>query len=156
MHLDAALNFLVGEWKDEHRTGEPGTASDGGETWAVDLGDSVLIRSGWCEFPASEKRGAYRHEDLLIVYAEAEGEMHGIFWDNEGHVIHYRDANLLPEGTGIVLVSDRALPGPRQQLLYVFEPPDHLTATFSLLLPGSADFAPYLKWNARRTKAGPS
>jgi len=152
MALDASLNFLVGDWIDERRVGEPGTATASGETWRVDLGGRVLIRMGWCEFPATPKRAAYRHEDLLILYPEGEDEMRGIFWDNEGHTIHYPNVTMLPEGKGVTLSSDRAVPGPRQQLLYNFEGPDRLTATFSLLLPGAPDFAPYLTWTASRSK----
>ncbi len=156
MGLDSALNYLVGDWKDESRTGQPGTATASGESWRVDLGGQVLIRMGWCEFPATAERGAFRHEDLLILYPEGEEEMRGIFWDNEGHTIHYPNVTMLPDGNGILLSSERATPGPRQQLRYVFERPDRLTATFSLLLPGSPDFLPYLTWVSVRSKTGSS
>jgi len=152
MALDASLNFLIGDWIDESRTGEPGTATAGGESWRVDLGGQVLVRMGWCEFPATADRAAYRHEDLLILFPEGEETMRGIFWDNEKHTIHYPNVTMLPDGKGILLSSERATPGPRQQLLYQFDAPDRLTATFSLLLPGTPDFAPYLTWRSQRTK----
>jgi hypothetical protein len=156
MALDASLSYLVGDWVDESRSGEPGTATASGESWRVDLGGQVLIRMGWCEFPATAKRGAFRHEDLLILYPEGEDGMRGIFWDNEGHTIHYPNVTMLPSGKGITLSSDRAIPGPRQQLVYHFEEPDHLTATFSLLLPGAPDFAPFLTWVSSRSKPAPA
>ena len=156
MALDSALNYLVGDWTDESRTGAPGTATASGESWRVDLGGRILIRMGWCEFPASSSRPAFRHEDLLIIYPEGEDEIRGIFWDNEGHTIHYPNVTLLPEGRGILLSSERALPGPRQQLRYDFEPPDRLRATFSLLVPGAPDFAPYLSWVSVRSKPRPT
>jgi hypothetical protein len=152
MALDPSLNYLVGDWTDKSRTGEPGTATKSGESWRVDLGGRILIRMGWCEFPESPKRQAFRHEDLLIIYPEGEEEMRGIFWDNEGHTIHYPNVTSLPDGKGILLSSERATPGPRQQLMYVFEGPNRLTATFSLLLPGAPDFMPYLTWVSERSK----
>jgi len=155
MALDPSLNFLVGDWNDESRVGEPGTASASGENWRVDLGGRILIRMGWCEFPATSKRPAFRHEDLLILYPEGEDEMRGIFWDNEGHTIHYPNVAALPDGKGIVLSSERATPGPRQQLAYSFDGPDRLSATFSLLVPGAPDFVPYLKWTSERSKSAP-
>jgi len=155
MALDSSLNYLIGDWTDKSRTGEPGTATASGESWRVDLGGQVLIRMGWCEFPATPKRGAYRHEDLLILYPDGEDVIRGIFWDNEGHTIHYPNVTLQPDGKGVLLSSDRAVPGPRQQLMYSFEGPDRLTATFSLLLPGAPDFAPYLTWTSVRSKPGP-
>jgi len=152
MALDPSLNYLVGDWTDKSRTGEPGTATKSGESWRVDLGGRILIRMGWCEFPESPKRQAFRHEDLLIIYPEGEEEMRGIFWDNEGHTIHYPNVTSLPDGKGILLSSERATPGPRQQLMYIFEGPNRLTATFSLLLPGAPDFMPYLTWVSERSK----
>jgi hypothetical protein len=152
MALDSSLNYLVGDWADESRTGEPGTATKSGESWRVDLGGRILIRMGWCEFPGTSKRAAFRHEDLLIIYPEGDDEMRGIFWDNEGHTIHYPNVTALPDGRGIMLSSERATPGPRQQLRYTFEPPDRLSATFSLLMPGAPDFAPYLTWTSVRSK----
>jgi len=151
MGLDSALNYLVGDWTDDRRVGEPGTASASGESWRVDLNGQVLIRMGWCEFPASSRRGAFRHEDLLLLYAEGEDQMQGIFFDNEGHTIHYPNVTTLPDGKGILLSSERATPGPRQQLMYQFEAPDRLTATFSILAPGAPDFKPYLTWTSKRS-----
>ena len=62
----------------------------------------------------------------------------------------------LSDGKGVLLSSERAVPGPRQQLRYVFESPDRFTAAFSLLLPGAPDFAPYLTWTSARSKSHPS
>jgi len=155
MALDASLNYLIGDWTDESRTGEPGTATAGGESWRVDLGGQVLIRMGWCEFPATPRREAYRHEDLLILYPEGEDGIRGIFWDNEGHTIHYPNVSLQPGGNGILLGSENAVPGPRQQLMYSFEGPDRLTATFSILMPGAPAFTPYLTWTSARSKPDP-
>ena len=59
---------------------------------------------------------------------------------------------MLPDGKGILLSSERAVPGPRQQLRYVFEAPDRLNASFSILLPGAPDFVPYLTWTSSRSK----
>jgi hypothetical protein len=111
-----------------------------------------MTRKGWCEFPASAKRHAYRHEDLLIVYADAESKIHGMFWDNEDHIIIYSDVHFEPGETGVRFVSDPDVPGPRQQLEYRFEKPDHLSAVFSLFLPGASGFTPYLRWMSRRSK----
>lgn len=155
MALDRSLNYLVGDWVDDRRSGEPGTATAGGESWRVDLGGQVLIRMGWCEFPATTSRPAFRHEDLLILYPEGDDAMRGIFWDNEGHTIHYPNVTMQPGGKGIMLSSERSVPGPRQQLLYDFAEPDRLAAVFSLLVPGSPDFRPYLTWTSRRSKPRP-
>lgn len=148
----SGLRYLLGTWNDESRTGEPGAATAGGESWKSELDARVLVRRGWCEFPSTGKRPAYRHEDLLILFAEAGSMVHGIFWDNEGHTISYREVRVDPSGKGMRLLSDPALPGPRQQLEYRFEPPDRVSAVFSILLPGAAGFSPYLRWRSVRTR----
>ena len=145
------LAFLLGKWVDEERLGEPGTDAASGETWRSELDGRLLVRNGWCEFPATATRPAFRHEDLLIVFADDEGQAHGIFWDNEGHTISYRDIRVAPEGKGVRLSSDPSTLGPRQQLEYRFEGPGRLTAVFSLQLPGETKFSPYLRWRSART-----
>ncbi len=149
MGLDA-LDYLIGAWNDESRTGEPGTASAGGETWSLALGGQILRREGWCEFPAHGDRPAFRHDDLLVVFVDSDSEVRALFWDSEGHVIHYRDVQPDPDGSGVGFVSDPSIPGPRQWLKYRFEKPDRLSAVFSVHGPGSPGFQPYLSWTSVR------
>jgi hypothetical protein len=144
------FGYLLGDWRDVVRTGTPGTATAGGETWRLALDGEILVREGWCEFPATSERAAYRHEDLLVVFVDNDDELRGIFWDNESHRIHYREVHADPDGKGVGLVSDPSSPGPRQWLQYRFDAPDRLSAVFSLHPPGAPGFAPYLTWSAQR------
>ena len=150
----APLQYLVGKWNVTYRSGDPGTATDGEETWCFEAAGAVLARRSWCEFPETPKRPAFRHEDLLVIYADAESKLQGVFWDNEGHVHFYRHVQVADGGDGIRLVTDAATPGPRQALEYRFLPPDGSSAVFRLLLPGAADFKTYLQWESRRAKSG--
>jgi len=147
----APLEYLVGKWHVTYRTGDPGTATGGEEAWSSEAGGAVLARRAWCEFPETPKRPAFRHEDLLVVYADAEARLQGVFWDNEGHVHFYRHVQVADAQDGVRMVTDPAMPGPRQALEYRFAPPDRTSAVFSLLLPGAPDFKAYLQWECRRT-----
>lgn len=149
------LSYLLGSWSDDSRTGEPGTATASGESWHEELGGRLYVRKGWCEFPATPRRPAFRHEDRLIVYADGGPKLHGIFWDTDDHVIEYRDVHVDPEGRGVRFASEPSASSPRQQLEYRFERPDHFSATFALRLPGAADFSPYLRWHAGRATTIP-
>jgi hypothetical protein len=149
------LGYLIGRWKDDTRSGDPGEATAGEESWQLALDGRILVREAWCEFPATEKRAAFRHEDLLVVFPESDGELRAIFWDSEGHSIRYREVHVDPDGKGVGLVSDPTAPGPRQWLQYRFEPPDHLSAVFSLHGPGTPGFTPYLRWRSVRS-GGPT
>lgn len=144
------LRYLLGDWIDESRTGQPGTATSSGETWTVGLDGRILERRGWCDFPATDRRGAFRHEDLLIVYPEGEARARAIFWDNEGHTIHYNDVRPDPAAPGLRLMSEPAADGPQQQLEYAFEGPDRLRAMFALRMPRGIEFVPYLRWTSVR------
>ena len=148
----APLEYLVGKWHVTYRTGDPGTATGGEEAWSSEAGGAVLARRAWCEFPETPQRPAFRHEDLLVVYADAEARLQGVFWDNEGHVHFYRHVQVADAGDGVRMVTDPAMPGPRQALEYRFAPPDRTSAVFSLLLPGAPDFKAYLQWECRRTE----
>jgi hypothetical protein len=151
-----ALEKLSGRWQDERREGEPGVATAGGETWRLALDGQLLVRDGWCEFPAKGDRPAFRHEDLLVIYVDADHEVRAEFWDTDGHHIRYRDVRPDPDGNGVGFVSDPAVPGPRQWLQYRFEGDDRLSAVFSLHAPGTPDFVPYLRWSSRRSADGPT
>jgi hypothetical protein len=148
-----ALGYLVGHWRDEYRGGEPGTATAGGENWELALEGQILVREGWCEFPATTQRPAFRHEDLLVVFADTDAEVRGIFWDSEGHQIRYREVHADPDGNGVGFVSDPSTPGPRQWLEYRFEAPDHLSAVFSVHGPGVPGFVPLLRWKSVRASS---
>jgi len=150
----APLEYLVGNWNVTNRAGSPGVATGGEETWLSEVGGTVLTRRSWCEFPETPQRPAFRHEDLLVIYVDSESRLQGVFWDNEGHVHFYRHVQVAVGGDGVRMVTDAAIPGPRQALEYQFLPPNRTSAVFSLLVPGAPDFKPYLQWECVRSKSG--
>ncbi|MGD0588666.1 MAG: hypothetical protein ABSA63_07760 [Thermoplasmata archaeon] len=152
----APLEYLVGNWNVTNRTGSPGVATGGEESWLSEVGGTLLTRRSWCEFPQTPQRPAFRHEDLLVIYVDSESRLQGVFWDNEGHVHFYRHVQVAVGGDGVRLVTDAAIPGPRQALEYQFLPPNRTSAVFSLLVPGAPDFKPYLQWECARSKSGPA
>ncbi len=79
--------YYLGEWIGEG-TGEPGEGV-GGFRFDFDLQGQILIRRNFAEYPPSAEKAAYRHDDLMIIYRETEGTFRAMYWDNEGHVIHY-------------------------------------------------------------------
>jgi hypothetical protein len=144
------LSYLVGHWRDTARTGEPGTSTGGEETWRLALDGQILVREAWCEYPTAAERPAFRHEDLLVVFVDSDSEVRAIFWDNQGHLIRYREVHADPDGKGVGFVSAPSTPGPRQWLQYRFGEPDQLSAVFSVHGPGAPGFMPYLRWASVR------
>jgi hypothetical protein len=77
-----AIQFLTGEWAGEG-VGSPGESA-GACTFTLDLQGKVLVRKSYAESAHG------RHDDLMVVYLdEAAKNLKAIYFDNEGHVIHY-------------------------------------------------------------------
>jgi hypothetical protein len=87
-------------------------------TFGAELGNHILARhstsAAGCKGPVSYD---CEHGDLLYVYEDAPGlPLKAIYFDNEGHVIHY-DVSTPKPGTAIFL-SDASHPGPQFRLVY--------------------------------------
>jgi hypothetical protein len=145
------LRWLIGDWTDDWRRGEPGEATAGGESWQLQLEGEILVRSSWCEYPATGDHAAFRHDDLLVVFRDADSLIRAAFWDNHGHVIRYATASLDEDHLGFAFESDPLTPGPRQRLHYRADGASHLAADFSIQLPAATSFSRYLAWASTRT-----
>ena len=57
------------------------------------------------------------HHDILYIFEEAPGQsLKAIYFDNEGHVIHYDVST--PTPTSVVFLSEASHPGPQFRLTY--------------------------------------
>src|SRR5512143_2819888 len=81
------LNFLMGEWIGDG-SGNPGQGT-GGFSFNYDLQNTVLVRKNYSEYQATENKPAFRHEDLTVIYHAPDDTLRAVYFDNEGHVIHY-------------------------------------------------------------------
>jgi len=137
--------FLIGDWVGEGG-GEPGQAT-GGFSLRPDLGGRVLIRRNRADYPATKDKHAFSHEDLMIVYPEGSSA-HAIYFDTEGHVIHYA-AEFTREG--LVFTSPAQDAAPRYRLTYTQSAADRVGILFEIAPPGKPEaFAPYIKAAAHR------
>ena len=142
------LDYLVGDWVADGG-GQPGAAT-GNFSFHYDAGGKVLARHNVADYPAANGRPASHHEDLLVIYRESDaGPLLGVYFDSEGHVIHYLvDASA---GDGVVrLVSEAHAQAPRFRLTYKKSGDDGVVGDFDIAPPGQADFKPYLHWTAHR------
>ncbi len=140
--------FLLGDWVAEEAGGTPGQASGGGSSFRTDLDGRVLVRTNRAEYAATSDRAAFVHEDLMIVYVEAGGRLRAIYWDNEGHVIHY---TATADGKRASFVSDEIARQPRYRLSYVQAGAARLKVTFEIAPPGKPEqFQKYVEGTVRR------
>ena len=143
--------FLLGQWVGEG-SGQPGQGS-GGFTFVLDLQGKVLVRKNHADYPATKDRPAFTHGDLMVIYHEAEGSpARAIYFDNEGHVIHY-DVSFSEDGSTWVFLSDPTPSAPRYRLTYTKEKTGMLGIKFEIAPPGKPEaFSTYIEARARREK----
>lgn len=145
------FDFLLGEWS-WSGGGQPGQATAGSSTFKPDLNGSVLRRTVHLEYPASQQRAAFSHDDLLYVYRDpADGSLRAIFFDNENHIIRYA-VTVSPAGDSIQFLSDAAPSGTRARMTYKRIGADSVSETFELAPPGKPEeFTKYVEFVAKRT-----
>jgi hypothetical protein len=143
----AALRFLIGTWEAKTTGGSAQAQGAGSYSFQLELGDHVLARhssGGSCKGPDDYN---CNHSDLLYLYPEGRaGALRAIYFDNEGHVIHY--AVSVPGAGTIVLLSDPDQPGPQFRLSYELSG-GVMTGKFQMRMPGQAGFTSYLEWSGR-------
>jgi hypothetical protein len=140
--------YLVGDWVGEGG-GEPGQGT-GRFSFHWDLQERVLVRRNFAEFPAAQGRPATIHEDLMVIHPGEKGAMKAVYFDCEGHVIHYTIESAKVPGT-LVFVSDPSPSAPRFRLSYIKGQGDEVGIKFEMTPPGKADgFKTHLEGKGRR------
>jgi hypothetical protein len=140
-----SLRFLIGTWQARTQGGTADATATGTYTFRLELRDHVLARhtaSTGCKGPTDFDCD---HGDILYVYPDLSGQgLKAIYFDNEGHVIHYAVTSSLPDS--VVFLSDPSLPGPQFRLTYELRE-RVLYGKFQLRVPGQNDFKSYLEWS---------
>jgi hypothetical protein len=143
-----ALRFLLGTWEAKTQGGSAGAAASGTYTFRLDLKDHVLARhslNAECKGPADFD---CEHGDLLYLYPDTAGQpLKAIYFDNEGHVIHYDVTTPAPNTA--ILVSAASSNGPQFRLMYELKGQGML-GKFQMRMPGQNDFRSYLEWSGGR------
>jgi hypothetical protein len=141
------LRFLIGDWVGEGKAGQ-GT---GEFSLAPDLQGKVLVRRGQADLPAAGQRPAGHHEDLMVIHRDgADGPIKAVYFDNEGHVIHY-SATISKEGQVVTFVSEAAASEPRFRLTYTKGKEDTVAVKLEIAPPGKPDgFQTHVEGTARR------
>lgn len=143
-----ALAFLQGTW--EAKANRPdGVAVVGAYSFGPELQNSIWARHTTtdtsCRGPASFDCA---HSDLLYVYRDGSPQhLKAIYFDNEGHVIHYDVSTPSPDSA--LFQSDAALPGPQFRLVYELKG-QVMSGRFQMRLPGQSDWKSYLEWTGGR------
>lgn len=131
----SGFKFLIGDWIGEG-SGAPGEGS-GTITFYLALDDQILVRKNHAEYPAANGRPAFTHDDVTIHYRE-NNSVRAIYFDNEGHTIHY-SAAFSPDSSALILTSDINQAAPRFRFTYQKIENGRLKVTFEIAPPGKPD-----------------
>ncbi len=142
-----AVSFLEGTW-DAKTPSSTGVSTSGRYTFQRELGDHIMARHSssdpGCKGPASFD---CQHGDLLYIFQDAPGQpLKAIYFDNEGHVIHY--AVTTPDPNTVIFLSEPS-PGPQFRLIYE-RAANVMTGKFQMHMPGPGDWRSYLEWSGSK------
>lgn len=144
-----AWRFLVGDWE-ALGGGEPGSGS-GSFSFQFDLQEKILVRRNHTVYPAAGKLPQIVHDDLMIIYPTiGQKGTAAIYFDNEGHVIHYTAQFSVDQKT-LTLLSDPSPSAPRFRLTYQNVSPKTLEIKFEIAPPANSNaFSTYVSGKANR------
>ncbi len=143
----SSLHFLDGTWEAK-AAGTNGISLVGTYTFAHELAGHVYARHGNAANCSGPKTFDCEHSDLLYVYPEGAG-LKAIYFDNEGHTIHYDVTT--PTPSSVVFLSDPGSPGPRFRLMYELKD-GVMSGKFQMQPPGQAEWRSYLEWSGGKVR----
>ena len=129
------LQFLLGDWSSPV-SGQPGQGVSGSTTFSFDLDQNIMIRRSSAEFaPEHGQTKGLVHDDLLVIYQQPEeSQFRAIYFDNEGHIIHYVLA-FPDEQPSVIFESEASGLSPRARLTYQALKDGSLKIEFSIASP---------------------
>jgi hypothetical protein len=143
----APLAFLQGTWAAKAQ-GDTGAQGDADYTFELELRGNILARHGSYASCKGPQDFDCAHQDLLYVYPDGPSQsLKAIYFDNEGHVIHYDVST--PDATTAVFLSDPSAPGPRFRLTYSLKG-GIMSGKFQMLMPGQTEWRDYLTWSGAK------
>ncbi len=129
------LVFLIGDWVSPV-SGQPGEGIAGFSTFSYALDKKIIVRSSRAEFaPAPGEEKGLVHDDMLIIYQQpGEAALRAIYFDNEGHIIHYT-VQFPDDQPGVIFESEATEMSPQARLVYTVERDGTLVTEFSVAFP---------------------
>lgn len=139
----AGWEFLLGEWVLGDGGGKPGQATAAGTSFTLDLQGQLIVRRNHSEYASVDGKPPVIHDDLMTIYKES-AVTRAVYWDTEGHTIHYT-GRLSDDGKKIVFLSDPTA-GPRFRLTYESLKPGTVKVSFEFAPPDKpAQFVMYVE-----------
>jgi hypothetical protein len=139
-----ALKFLEGTW-DANVENNAAVKESGRYTFDRELGGHILARHSTNDRNCSAPQNFdCQHSDMLTIYpSDSRQGLEAIYFDNEGHVIHYDVSTPKP---GLAVFLSPPSHGPQFRLTYELFVAV-MTGRFQMQMPGQTDSRTYLEWS---------
>jgi len=135
----------LGEWQGEG-SGQPGQGG-GSFTFTFELDKNIIVRRSSTEFPATNNRPKFVHDDLLIVYLDYTGTpSKAIYFDNEGHTINY---TITYAEKTIILTGEKIPNAPIFRLTYTLLDNNTVNTKFEMSQDGE-NFRTYIEGKSKK------
>jgi len=139
------LAFLIGSWQAKP-TGN-NVQGSGTYSFQPEMRGHFLVRHSETESCKGPADYDCQHQDILYVYQEPGPIYKAIYFDNEGHVIHYTVTTPVP--LSAVFLSDESTNAPQFRLSYQLTGAT-MNGKFEIKPPGQAQFQTYLEWSGAK------
>jgi hypothetical protein len=104
------------------------------------LNRKIIVRHNSAKYTSGVEHG-----DLMVIYLE-DSMPRAMYFDSEGHVIHYAVA--FPSVNRVIFESEASQAGPKYRLSYWLEGKS-LHGKFEIAAP-SSEYKVYLSWSSKR------
>jgi hypothetical protein len=130
------LHFLIGSWSSPV-SGQQGQGVSGSAIFSYELDKKVIVRKSRAEFaPQPGEKESLVHEDLLVIYQQpGEPQFRAIYFDNEGHIIHYT-LSFPSKQPAVIFESEASETSHCARLIYEAGADDKLHTEFFVAVPG--------------------
>ena len=137
------LDFLLGDWTGAAGQKDTSLGAGQGEfSFKAELSRKIIVRRNNAQYDSGLK-----HDDLMVIYLDAPSDPpRAIYFDSEGHVIHY--VLSFPSPQRVLFESDSTQPGPKYRLTYWMEGAS-LNGRFEVAGPGS-EYKTYMSWTSQK------
>jgi hypothetical protein len=119
----ASVGFLVGNWTSR--------APEGTDRFTRELDGHVIVRTS--NSASSPRRGQIPMRSAMTIYADTDGTIRAMYFDNEGHALRYKAARV--DAAQVQFVSEGAESEPRFRLTYAMQAKRAMKVTFEIAGP---------------------
>lgn len=141
------LEKIIGTWRGEY----DGHLGKGGGVIVAsyDLNNAIILLKGRYEYPVTEKRPALTHNNLMVIYQNADKKINkAMYFDDDGQAIQFTATQT---DSTIIFNSDKSAASPFYKIVYTYIDKNTLDIKMEKSKDGIT-FSTYMQSKSQRRK----